>query len=172
MLTDAVLAAALASAAAHGCMVVADPKRPDFAAYRGATVLTPNEHEVRLATRIGAEHDTEADRAGRAALDATGGEAVVVTRSAKGLTLVRRNSPALHLPTRAREVADVSGAGDTLPPSTGNEGCNVPADSLFASVVGCRISHSCFCELTSWRAAYVTVAARRAATASLAARVA
>ena len=94
--------------------MVADPKRPDFAAYRGATILTPNEHEVRLATRIDAEHDAEADRAGRAALDATGGEAVLVTRSARGLTLVRRGCPALHLPARAREVADVSGAGDTL----------------------------------------------------------
>ena len=56
----------------------------------------------------------EADRAGRHALETTGGEAVVVTRSEKGLTLVRRDQPALHLPTRAREVADVSGAGDTL----------------------------------------------------------
>ncbi|HUB46680.1 MAG TPA: D-glycero-beta-D-manno-heptose-7-phosphate kinase [Acetobacteraceae bacterium] len=114
VLSDAVLAAALAAAEARGALVVADPKRPDFAAYRGATVLTPNEHEVRLATRIDADQDAEADRAGRAALDATGGEAVVVTRSAKGLTLVRRDSQALHLPTRAREVADVSGAGDTL----------------------------------------------------------
>ena len=48
------------------------------------------------------------------ALDETGGDAVLVTRSAHGLTLVRRDQPALHLPTRAREVADVSGAGDTL----------------------------------------------------------
>jgi len=95
-------------------VVIADPKRPEFAAYRGATILTPNEHEVRVATRIEADHDMEADRAGRVALDATGGEAVLVTRSAKGLTLVRRDAEALHIPTRAREVADVSGAGDTL----------------------------------------------------------
>src|SRR6185312_11291011 len=114
VLCDGVLDAALALAAEAGCRVIADPKRPDFAAYRGATVLTPNELEVRSATRIDAEHDAEADRAGRVALEATGGEAVLVTRSAKGLTLVRRNSPALHLPTRARDVADVSGAGDTL----------------------------------------------------------
>ena len=114
VLGDAVLAAVLARAEARECLVVADPKRPDFAAYRGAAILTPNEHEVRLATRIDAEHDTEADRAGRAALDATGGEAVLVTRSARGLTLVRRGFPAMHLPARAREVADVSGAGDTL----------------------------------------------------------
>jgi D-beta-D-heptose 7-phosphate kinase / D-beta-D-heptose 1-phosphate adenosyltransferase len=114
VLCDGVLDAILSRATARGQRVIADPKRPDFAAYRGATILTPNEHEVRVATRIEADHDTEADRAGRVALDATGGEAVLVTRSAKGLTLVCRDADALHLPTRAREVADVSGAGDTL----------------------------------------------------------
>ena len=72
------------------------------------------ELEVRAACHIDARFDAEADRAGRAALNATGGEAVLVTRSAKGLTLARRGRPALHLPARAREVADVSGAGDTL----------------------------------------------------------
>ncbi|HEX2942035.1 MAG TPA: D-glycero-beta-D-manno-heptose-7-phosphate kinase [Rhodopila sp.] len=114
VLCDAVLDAVLERANEAGRLIIADPKRPDFAAYRGATILTPNENEVRVATRIDAEHDTEADRAGRVALDATGGRAVLVTRSSKGLTLVCRDQEALHLPTRAREVADVSGAGDTL----------------------------------------------------------
>ena len=114
VLCDGVLDAVLACATQAGKIVIADPKRPDFAAYRGATILTPNEHEVRVATRIEADHDAEADRAGRVALAATDGQAVLVTRSAKGLTLVCRDQEALHLPTRAREVADVSGAGDTL----------------------------------------------------------
>ena len=114
VLCDAVLGPLLDLIAGHGRPVIADPKRPDFRAYRGVTVLTPNEHEVRTATHIDAAHDAEADRAGRAALEATGGEAVLVTRSAKGLTLVRRAQAALHFPARAREVADVSGAGDTL----------------------------------------------------------
>ncbi len=114
VLCDDVLDAILARATRAGKLVIADPKRPDFAAYRGAAILTPNEHEVRVATRIEADHDAEADRAGRVALEATGGEAVLVTRSAKGLTLVCRDQDALHIPTRAREVADVSGAGDTL----------------------------------------------------------
>ncbi len=114
VLCDGVLDAILTRMAQAGRLVIADPKRADFAAYRGATILTPNEHEVRAATRIEADHDAEADRAGRMALDATGGQAVLVTRSAKGLTLVCRDQDALHLPTRAREVADVSGAGDTL----------------------------------------------------------
>lgn len=114
VLCDGVLDAILARATLAGKLLIADPKRPDFAAYRGAAILTPNEHEVRVATRIEADHDIEADRAGRVALEATGGEAVLVTRSAKGLTLVCRDRDALHIPTRAREVADVSGAGDTL----------------------------------------------------------
>ncbi len=114
VLCDDVLQAILACATRTGKLVIADPKRADFAAYRGAAILTPNELEVRTATRIDAEHDAEADRAGRVALEATGGEAVLVTRSAKGLTLVCRDREALHIPTRAREVADVSGAGDTL----------------------------------------------------------
>jgi D-beta-D-heptose 7-phosphate kinase / D-beta-D-heptose 1-phosphate adenosyltransferase len=115
LLTDAVLRGALAQARARNRIVIADPKRADFAAYRGATILTPNEHEVRLATHIEAADDTEADRAGRRALEMMDGDAVLVTRSAKGLTLVRRDlAAAMHLPTRAREVADVSGAGDTL----------------------------------------------------------
>ncbi len=114
VLSDAVLSGALERARAHGRVLIADPKRIDFAAYRGATVLTPNEQEVRQATRIDAADDAEAVRAGQCALEDTGCQAVVVTRSAKGLTLVRRDAPALHLPTRAREVADVSGAGDTL----------------------------------------------------------
>jgi D-beta-D-heptose 7-phosphate kinase/D-beta-D-heptose 1-phosphate adenosyltransferase len=113
LLCDDVLTAILALPHA-GKTLIADPKRPDFTAYRGADILTPNEHEVRLATRVEADQDTDADRAGRLALDAIGGAAVLVTRSAKGLTLVRRDGDTLHLPTRAREVADVSGAGDTL----------------------------------------------------------
>ena len=114
VLSDSVLCSVLAQCQSSGCMVIADPKRVDFASYRGATVLTPNEYEVRQATRIEADDDSEADRAGRRALDDTGCAAVLVTRSAKGLTLVRHDEPPLHLPTRAREVADVSGAGDTL----------------------------------------------------------
>ena len=94
--------------------VIADPKRPAFRAYRNVTVLTPNAHEVTRATGIDAGDDEGAERAGRAALDAAGCDAVIVTRSESGLTLVRRDMPALHLPARVREVSDVSGAGDTF----------------------------------------------------------
>ncbi len=137
VLCDAVLAPLLALIAAHAKPVIADPKRPDFAAYRGVTVLTPNEFEVRLATHIDAQFDAEADRAGRAALEATGGDAVLVTRSAKGLTLVRRDETAMHFPTRAREVADVSGAGDTLVAALAvalAAGASLPEAAMLANV--------------------------------------
>jgi D-beta-D-heptose 7-phosphate kinase/D-beta-D-heptose 1-phosphate adenosyltransferase len=114
VLSDAVLEGVLAQASASGCMVIADPKRNRFTAYHGVSVLTPNELEVRQATGIDAGDDAGAARAGRHALDEAGCGAVLVTRSAKGLTLVRRDAAPLHLSTRAREVADVSGAGDTL----------------------------------------------------------
>jgi D-beta-D-heptose 7-phosphate kinase / D-beta-D-heptose 1-phosphate adenosyltransferase len=94
--------------------IIADPKRPSFRAYRDVTVLTPNAHEVTQATGIDAGADEGAERAARAALDAAACDAVIVTRSENGLTLLRRNMPALHLPARVQEVSDVSGAGDTF----------------------------------------------------------
>ena len=114
VLCDGVLPAALARARAAGRLVIADPKRTDFSAYRGADVLTPNELEAKAATGVDATVDAGAEQAAGIALTATAGAAVLVTRSERGLTLVRRDRPALHVPTRAREVADVSGAGDTL----------------------------------------------------------
>lgn len=114
VLSDQVLRGAIAQARAAGKPVIADPKRLDFAAYAQVTVLTPNELEVTAATGIPTQDDAGAVAAGQAALDASGADAVLVTRSEKGLTLVRRTAPPLHLPTHALEVADVSGAGDTL----------------------------------------------------------
>jgi D-beta-D-heptose 7-phosphate kinase/D-beta-D-heptose 1-phosphate adenosyltransferase len=94
--------------------VIADPKRSSFKAYRDVTVLTPNAQEVTRATGVDAGDDDGAERAARAALDATACEAVIVTRSEQGLTLLRRGMPALHLLARVHEVSDVSGAGDTF----------------------------------------------------------
>lgn len=114
VLTDRVLGEAIAQARAAGVPTVADPKRPTFAAYRHVTVLTPNLSEVARATGIQGSDDAAVERAGRAACAQAETAAVIVTRSEKGLTLVRHEGPALHVPTRARAVADVSGAGDTF----------------------------------------------------------
>jgi D-beta-D-heptose 7-phosphate kinase/D-beta-D-heptose 1-phosphate adenosyltransferase len=114
VLTDTVLREAIAMARAADVPVVIDPKRRDFAAYAGASVLTPNALEVTRATGIPCTDDATAATAGMAALEQSRTDAVLVKRSEKGLTLVRRDRAPLHIPTRAQEVADVSGAGDTL----------------------------------------------------------
>jgi D-beta-D-heptose 7-phosphate kinase/D-beta-D-heptose 1-phosphate adenosyltransferase len=114
VLTDRVLAGAVALARAAGKRVIADPKRTSFSAYRGVDVLTPNEQEAARASGIATETDEGAAAAAAHALRSAQAGAVLVTRSAKGLTLVRGDTRPLHLPTRARAVADVSGAGDTL----------------------------------------------------------
>jgi D-beta-D-heptose 7-phosphate kinase / D-beta-D-heptose 1-phosphate adenosyltransferase len=94
--------------------VIADPKRASFKAYRNVTVLTPNAQEVARATGIDAADDDGAERSAQAALAAASCDAVIVTRSEDGLTLVRRGMPPLHLAARVQEVSDVSGAGDTF----------------------------------------------------------
>ena len=137
VLTDRVLTEAIAGARAAGKLVIADPKRATFAAYRGVDVLTPNESEAARAGGVATDDDEGAVRAGEAALAQAEAGAVLVTRSAKGLTLVRRDAPPLHVPTRARAVADVSGAGDTLIAAFAiglAAGAEMPAAAMLANV--------------------------------------
>lgn len=114
LLTDTLLRRAIELAREAGRPVIADPKRAGFAAYRAVGVLTPNEGEVAIATGLAIVDDAGAAAAGEQARLQAEADAVLVTRSHKGLTLVRRGLPPLHVPTRAREVADVSGAGDSM----------------------------------------------------------
>lgn len=96
-----------------GKRVLVDPKGSDFAKYRGASVITPNLAEFEAVMGPCPDDATLAARgeALRAELDL---EAVLVTRSEKGMTLVCEGHEPMHLPTRAREVFDVTGAGDTV----------------------------------------------------------
>jgi D-glycero-beta-D-manno-heptose-7-phosphate kinase len=97
---------------ARGTPVLVDPKGEDFTRYRGATLLTPNRSEFRAVAggwKTDAELAEKAERL-RCSLDL---EALLVTRSEEGMTLFRADGVA-HQPTVAREVYDVSGAGDTV----------------------------------------------------------
>ena len=99
-------------ARAAGKPVLVDPKGSDYRRYGGASVITPNRSE--LAQVVGAWRD-EADLAAKvAALQAgIGVDAVLLTRSEEGMTLFHRDG-IVHEPARAREVFDVTGAGDTV----------------------------------------------------------
>lgn len=102
----------IASARAAGRIVLVDPKGDEFEKYRSATVLTPNLSEFRQVVGRWSSESDLAERAQRLrkALDL---EALLVTRSEEGMTLFR-DGDVLHVPTVAKEVYDVSGAGDTV----------------------------------------------------------
>jgi D-beta-D-heptose 7-phosphate kinase/D-beta-D-heptose 1-phosphate adenosyltransferase len=106
--------ALIAAARAKGVQVVIDPKGRDYARYRGATLLTPNRRELAEASGMPSATDDEVVAAGRALIARCEVAALLVTRSQDGMTLIERDGPVTHLAAEAREVFDVSGAGDTV----------------------------------------------------------
>ncbi len=94
--------------------VVVDPKGDDYGKYRGATLLTPNRKEAQVASKIAITDDASLRNAGRSLRETLELEALVLTRSEEGMSLFLDDGRELHLPTEAREVYDVSGAGDTV----------------------------------------------------------
>ncbi|MDR1038026.1 MAG: PfkB family carbohydrate kinase [Deltaproteobacteria bacterium] len=116
LLTPSVLSFLLAKAIEHGIPSVVDPKGSDYERYRGATLVTPNRAELSLAlgrdlTRAPQDRLAEG---GRELMARHGLENILITRSEDGMTLLLSCGKTMHLPTRARAVFDVSGAGDTV----------------------------------------------------------
>jgi D-beta-D-heptose 7-phosphate kinase / D-beta-D-heptose 1-phosphate adenosyltransferase len=114
VLTDAVVRALIDAARAAGKPIIVDPKGKDFSRYRGATVLTPNRTELAVALGRATLEAEEIVAAAKVMVADCGFEALLVTRGAEGMTLVQRDQEPLHLSAEAREVFDVSGAGDTV----------------------------------------------------------
>ncbi len=97
----------------HGKPVLVDPKSKDFSVYRGATVVTPNLSEFEEV--VGScKDENEIVTKGKALLLQYDIEALLVTRGEQGMTLIQATADAIHLPTQAQEVYDVTGAGDTV----------------------------------------------------------
>jgi len=106
------IAAMIRLARRAGIPVLVDPKGDDYARYRGATLVTPNRSEFR---EVAGRWKNEADltRRAEALRQELKAEALLITRSEEGMTLYQRGKR-LHVPAQAREVFDVSGAGDTV----------------------------------------------------------
>ena len=119
VLTERVVQEIIALGRAAALPVVIDPKGTDYRKYRGATLLTPNRKETQLASGIPMVDESSLRRAGRQLFDELELDALVVTRSEEGMTLFLPNGQEEHFPTLAREVFDVSGAGDTVLASLG-----------------------------------------------------
>ena len=114
VLTADVVSAIVARAKAAGVPVVVDPKGVDFARYRGADLLTPNRRELAEATQMPAGDDAQIVDAARSLIRRCAVAGVLATRGGEGMTLVTAAGAVSHLPSVAREVFDVSGAGDTV----------------------------------------------------------
>lgn len=114
VITGDVTARAIAACQRRAVPLVVDPKRRDFAIYRGATVLTPNLHELEAACGHPVADLAAIDRAAAALAAHLDDTALLVTRGADGMTLYQRGARGHHVPAAAREVFDVTGAGDTV----------------------------------------------------------
>ena len=114
VLTAEVLAAVCTAGRRLGIPVVVDPKGNDYGKYRGATLLTPNRKEAEIASGIAIVDQESLERAAGGLLDCLGLDALLITRSEAGMSLFQKSTAALHIPTVAREVYDVTGAGDTV----------------------------------------------------------
>src|ERR1700723_4069503 len=114
VLTARVIRNIIDAARKLGKRVIVDPKSTNFAIYRGATLLTPNRKEFSEATRSRADSNESIAAAAQDAMQLADCEAILVTQSERGMTLVPREGDAVHVPAFPVKVRDVSGAGDTV----------------------------------------------------------
>ena len=127
VLTNKVIETVIAAASSSRIPVLVDPKGTDYARYHGATLLTPNRKEAEAASGVAIRDLESLEQAATVIMETAGLDHLLITRSEEGMSLFSRSNPAtgasrqaglsmssLHIPTVAREVYDVSGAGDTV----------------------------------------------------------
>jgi D-beta-D-heptose 7-phosphate kinase/D-beta-D-heptose 1-phosphate adenosyltransferase len=114
VLTPEVCRAAIDAARALRIPVIVDPKGKNYESYSGANVVTPNRKELSEATGLALETDEALVAAARTLAERCDIGTLLVTRSREGMSLIGDDGTARHLPAEAREVFDVSGAGDTV----------------------------------------------------------
>ncbi len=114
VITPGTSAAIIESARENGVVITVDPKVEHFHIYRHITSMTPNHFEAEKAAGIPASDEKNFDRIGRRLLEMLESSAVLITRGKDGMVLYNADGTMERIPTRAREVYDVAGAGDTV----------------------------------------------------------
>jgi D-beta-D-heptose 7-phosphate kinase/D-beta-D-heptose 1-phosphate adenosyltransferase len=94
--------------------IIVDPKVEHFSYYKGVTVMTPNHLEATQAAGLHGDDDQTINQAGAVIRQRLGCQSVLITRGEKGMSLYEGEGTSWHLPTQARQVYDVTGAGDTV----------------------------------------------------------
>jgi len=113
LLTEGLLSRALPLGRERGISICLDPKARSFASYQPVTVITPNNQEAAAASGVEITDEASLIEAGRGLLSSLDCRAVLITRGEEGMTLFTSDE-VTHIPTVAREVYDVTGAGDTV----------------------------------------------------------
>ena len=115
MLTKSLLKKIIDTCRVEKKIVIVDPKDKDFSIYSNANIITPNQKELFEATEPDLNvSDYSVEKLSKKIIKHYGFDTVITTRSSDGISVVNKNTKILHLPSRAKEVFDVSGAGDTV----------------------------------------------------------
>jgi D-beta-D-heptose 7-phosphate kinase / D-beta-D-heptose 1-phosphate adenosyltransferase len=114
VLTEKLIRAIMHRAQKSKIAVIVDPKSSDFSLYKGATVITPNEREVARSVPIKVKNTDDLSRAAEYLLNLTRAQAILITRGKDGMSLYQNKEDLVSIPTVAKEVFDVTGAGDTV----------------------------------------------------------
>ena len=114
VVTSSLMADLVRLAALRKVPVIVDPKVEHFSFYKGVTVITPNHLEATQAAGLHGDGDQTIQEAGETIRQRLGCQSVLVTRGEKGMSLFEGTQAAWHIPTQARQVYDVTGAGDTV----------------------------------------------------------
>jgi D-beta-D-heptose 7-phosphate kinase/D-beta-D-heptose 1-phosphate adenosyltransferase len=114
VLTEKVFKAVVHRAKKSKKRVLVDPKSSDFTLYKGATLVTPNQREVEQAVPIKIQDRNDLDRAAEYLLNLTHAEVLLITRGKDGMMLYQNKEEPVDIDTQAKEVFDVTGAGDTV----------------------------------------------------------
>ncbi len=114
VVSSALMAELTRMAALRKIPVIVDPKVEHFGYYKGVTVITPNHLEATQAAGLHGDDDQTINQAGAVIRQRLGCQSVLITRGEKGMSLYEGEGTSWHLPTQARQVYDVTGAGDTV----------------------------------------------------------
>lgn len=114
LLTKVVISRLIEAAKAAGKMILIDPKGKEYAKYRGASLITPNKREASEACSFEIDRPGGVDQAGEHLMSAHGFGSVLITRGEEGMSLYQPGADPIHLTAIAKEVYDVTGAGDTV----------------------------------------------------------
>jgi len=114
LLTDSLISKIIKLATEKKKIILVDPKGKDYQKYKGATLITPNMKEASEACKIDEKHSNWINEAARELLTKVSLEAVLITQGEEGMTLFTKDGNFQHFHASAREIFDVTGAGDTV----------------------------------------------------------